>query len=81
MSTAPTAASETRSLPSAARGVGEAVQEVPVDVVGLSSLGGNGARSVPNPGVTAAEMGAASFPASDPPATWTWDVPQSTPRS
>jgi hypothetical protein len=22
------------------------------------------------------EMGEASFPASDPPATWTWDVPE-----
>ena len=41
----------------------------------------NDVRSVPNPGISAAEMGAASFPASDAPATWTWDVPQSTARS
>jgi hypothetical protein len=34
-------------------------------------------NGVPNPGISAAEMGAASFPASDAPATWTWDVPQS----
>lgn len=27
----------------------------------------------PGPAVTAEEMGNASFPASDPPATWTWD--------
>jgi hypothetical protein len=42
--------------------------------------GSTGIRSVPNAGITAAEVGAASFPASDAPATWTWDVPQSTPR-
>jgi hypothetical protein len=79
MSTAPTP-SETQSLTSAARGVGEAVQGLPVDVVGPSSLSKDGASSMPNPGVTAVEMGEASFPASDPPATWTWEVPQSTPR-
>jgi hypothetical protein len=79
MSTSPTPAYDTQSLPSAARGVGEAAQRDPLDVVGLTSRSRFGARSVPNPGVTAAEIGAASFPASDPPATWTWDVPQSTP--
>lgn len=80
MSTAPTAASDTRSRTGAARGVGEAVQELSVDGVGPSSLGKDGAPSAPNPGVTAVEMGAASFPASDPPATWTWEIPPSTPR-
>jgi hypothetical protein len=77
MSTAPTAESDKRSTPSAARAADDAAKDVPVDVVSLSSLGKDGAGSVPNPGVTAAEMGAASFPASDPPASWTWDVPQS----
>lgn len=75
MSTAPIAASETRSLPSAARGVGE---ELPGDVTDPSEAGRYGSGSVPR--VSAVEMGAASFPASDPPATWTWEVPQSTPR-
>jgi hypothetical protein len=68
---------QTNDLPSA----DEVAEDIPVDVVSLSPLGTDGARSVPNPGVTAAEMGAASFPASDPPASWTWDVPQSAPRS
>jgi hypothetical protein len=81
MSTAPTAESDKRSARSADRVADEAAKDVPVDVVSLSSVGTDGARSVPNPGVTAAEMGAASFPASDPPASWTWDVPQSTLRS
>jgi hypothetical protein len=76
MSTAPTAESDKRSTPSAARAADDASKDVPADV-SLSTLGTDGARSVPNPSVTAAEMGAASFPASDPPASWTWDVPQS----
>ena len=80
MSTAPTD-SDKRSALSAARAADEAAEDVRVDVVSRSSLSPDGARSVPNPGITAAEMGAASFPASDPPATWTWDVPQATPRS
>jgi hypothetical protein len=81
MSTSPRANSDKRSAPSAARAADEVAEDIPVDVVSLSSLGTDGARSVPNPGVTAAEMGAASFPASDPPASWTWDVPQTAPRS
>jgi hypothetical protein len=81
MSTAPRANSDKRSAPTAARAADEAAKDVPIDVVSLSSRGTDGARSVPNPGVTAAEMGAASFPASDPPASWTWDVGQSTLRS
>jgi hypothetical protein len=67
------ASSDERSAPSATR---EADAAAP-----LSSPGSDGAPSVPNRGVTAVEVGAASFPASDPPASWTWDVPQSTPRS
>jgi hypothetical protein len=75
MSTAPIAASETRAFPSADRGVGE---QLPGDVTDPSEARKHGSGSVPR--VTAVEMGAASFPASDPPATWTWEVPQSTSR-
>lgn len=31
-------------------------------------------RALPGGDVTVDEMGAASFPASDPPATWTWEI-------
>ena len=33
------------------------------------------ARALPGGHVTVDEMSDASFPASDPPATWTWEVP------
>jgi len=81
MSTAPAANSDKRSALSAPRSVDEAAMDIAADDVSLSPLGSDDARSVPNPGITAAEMGAASFPASGPPATWTWDVPQPSPRS
>jgi hypothetical protein len=34
------------------------------------------APAPPAEGLTAEAMGEASFPASDPPATWTWEVPR-----
>jgi hypothetical protein len=70
MSTAPTANPDKRAAD-------EVAQDVSSDIASPSSPGMNGPRSV----ITAVEMGAASFPASDPPASWTWDVPQSAPRS
>ena len=36
---------------------------------------GAGEHGLPGGDVTADEMSEASFPASDPPATWTWEVP------
>jgi hypothetical protein len=77
MSTAPTANPDNRSVSSAARAADEVAQDVSVDVASPSSPGAHGPSSV----LTAVEIGAASFPASDPPASWTWDVPQSAPRS
>lgn len=41
-----------------------------------SSVGGARGSSLPGGGSTVEEMSEASFPASDAPATWTWDIPE-----
>ena len=38
-------------------------------------------RAVDSAAEWADEVGAASFPASDPPASWTWDVPPADPSA